>query len=159
TVRLWDVQSGQQLHCLQAGKESGKEFINCVAFSPDGRRALSGSSTTYHREFVGSIRLWDLENGKEVRCFADRGFQLWAVVFCPDGRRPLVGGGEGLVRLWDVESGGELRRFPGHTAGVYGVAISPDGRRALSGSDDGTARLWDVDSGKELRRFKGHGKA
>src|SRR5438132_1542229 len=39
TVRLWDVVSGAQRHCL-TGHQSG---VYCVAFSPDGKLVVSGS--------------------------------------------------------------------------------------------------------------------
>lgn len=152
TVRLWDVENGRQIHRLQAPE---KEHIQSVAFSPDGRRALTGSLIFINRPgLFGAIRLWNLENGKEMRCFAERRIQVYDVAFSPDGRRVLSGGSDGLVRLWDAETGKELGQFRGHTGFVTGVTFSPDGRRALSGSFDGTARVWDVDSGKELQRFE-----
>src|SRR5262249_45338506 len=36
--------------------------VLCLAFSPDGRRALSGSADE-------TVRLWDVANERELRCF------------------------------------------------------------------------------------------
>jgi RNA polymerase sigma factor (sigma-70 family) len=125
------------------------ESVYSVAFSPDGRQALSASKTN-------AVRLWDVETGKELRRF--EGHTNWAsfVQFSPDGRRALSGGQDGTVRLWEVETGKELRCFQGHTGIVQSVTFAPDARRVLSAGYDSTVRLWDVETGKELRQFRGH---
>jgi WD domain, G-beta repeat len=56
-VRLWDVETAKELRCFK-----GFRGVASVAFSPDGKRALSGSEDK-------TVRLWDVETGKEVRCF------------------------------------------------------------------------------------------
>jgi RNA polymerase sigma factor (TIGR02999 family) len=107
------------------------------------RSALSGSPD-------GTIRLWDLATGKEIRRFAGHETMVLSVAFSPDGRHVLSGGCDTTVRLWDVQSGKQLGCFRGHRGNVESVAFSPDGCRALSGSADGTIRLWDLPAGREL---------
>jgi WD40 repeat protein len=140
TVRLWDVDTGQELRRLAGHSSDG------VAFSPDGRRALCDGGN--------SVWLLDAETGRELRRFDGHPFPVNAVAYSPDGRRVLSGGNDGTVRLWDAESGEELRRFR-ETNTVKAVAFSPDGRRVLSGTLDQAVRLWDAETGRELRRFEG----
>jgi WD40 repeat protein len=126
-----------------------------LAFSPDGRQALLANSD-------GMVRVWDVENGKEVRRL-DHGEGLTSVTCSPKGRYAVTAGGstrdgKALLRLWDVEQGKEVRRFEGHPGWVYHAVFSPDGRHVLSGSSDRTLRLWDVETGKEVRRFSGHAR-
>jgi mono/diheme cytochrome c family protein len=120
-----------------------------LAFSPDGRRALSGSDDN-------TLRLWDVSTGREIRTLEGHTGAVLAVVFSPDGRSALSGSYDRTVRLWDLSSGRQLQRFDGHTERVSSVAFSPDGRRGLSGSWDQTLSLWDLATGRELRRFGGH---
>ena len=129
-----------------------------VAFSPDGRLALSGS-----KDDTLPLRLWDVASGKCLRSFEGQIRNVTSVAFSPDGRYALSSGTSGTpgstdnpFRQWEVASGTYLRSFEGYTWGATSVTFSPDGQFALSGSEDKTLRLWDVASGKCLRSFEGH---
>jgi mono/diheme cytochrome c family protein len=123
--------------------------IGCVAFSPAGRLAVSGSEDQ-------TVRLWDVATGKELARCTGHTEEVLAVAFTPDGRRVVSGGRDRTVRLWDVATGKELARCTGHTERVGSVAVSPDGRQVASASWDQTVRLWDLDSGAERRQLTGH---
>jgi hypothetical protein len=123
--------------------------VLCLAFAPDGRRALSGGDDM-------TLRLWDVASGKELCRFEGHRDAVTAVAFSPDGRLAASGSRDRSVRLWEVESGRQRARFDGHTGKVRCLAFSPDGRALLSGGEDATLRLWDLDGGKEPRRFVGH---
>jgi len=62
TMRLWNVQTGQEIACLTAEKH----FTNIVAVSPDGRYAASGGGHFVRppHEYLGDgdydLRLWRL---------------------------------------------------------------------------------------------------
>jgi WD40 repeat protein/serine/threonine protein kinase len=129
--RLWDVATGKEVHRLSAPPMGWG-----AAFSPDGRRALTGC-----RE---QVLLWDVESGGQLRSLDGHTEFVTSVAFSPDGDRALSGSWDDTVRLWDVGRGTELRCFKGHTRPIRGVAFSPDGRQAVSGSEDGTVRLWNL---------------
>jgi len=155
TMRLWNVATGKELRLFDKHTENDFEdrddmiFVNSVAFSPDGRFALSGSGDR-------TMSLWNVASGKEIRSFAGHTKIVKSVSFSPDGRFALSGSGDKTLRLWDVATGKEIRSFAGHAANVFSVVFSPDGRFALSGSGDKTLRLWDVATGKEIRSFARH---
>ena len=54
-MRLWKVDTGEQLRVF----EGHTAMVGGVAFSPNGKRALSCSGDK-------TVRLWDLETGKEL---------------------------------------------------------------------------------------------
>jgi WD40 repeat protein len=51
-LRVWDAESGALLATL----EGHQGRVTSVAWSPDGRRLLSGGDD-------GSLRVWDAESG------------------------------------------------------------------------------------------------
>jgi WD40 repeat protein/serine/threonine protein kinase len=138
--------------------EGHEAYVQAVAFSPNGRLAVSGTgSGPGTNEFI--IRLWDLATGKEMRRLEGHTGDVYGAVFSPDGKRILSCGQhrDKSVRLWDVETGTELKRLERHTeTGVLAVVCSPDGKRALSCGWDKTVRLWDLESGEQLKSLEGH---
>lgn len=148
SLRLWDVNTGQELRRFDGICED-----SVLAFSPDGRLALSGSLRPDY-----SLRLWDVATGKEVRRFLGHTANLMRVAFTPDGRRVLSAGYDSTVRLWDAQTGRPLRVFQSPSA-ILRMDLSADGRLAVTGDSDNTVRLWDVATGRELRRLEGHTKA
>jgi WD40 repeat protein len=123
--------------------------VSSVAFSPDGKRALSGGDD-------GTVRLWDVASGKELRRLDGHREAVTAVAFSPDGRLAATGGRDRTIRLWDLDAGRERARLEGHLGAVLSVAFSPAGDWLLSGGEDKTLRLWDVKKAAEVRRFAGH---
>jgi WD40 repeat protein len=128
----------------------GGYWLNRVAFSRDGRRAIATG---------GAVIVYDLANGRELYRVLERSFARPALAVSLDGRYFLTGHqNDSIVRLGEVAAGKPVQTFRGHTAGVFAVALSPDGRRALSGSQDGTMRLWDVKTGEAQRVFQRPGR-
>jgi len=118
--------------------------VTGIAFSPDEKYLVTCS-------FDGSVRLWEVATGKEVRRFAGHTVAAFGAAFSPDGKYILTSGRDGTARLWDVETGQEARRFTGHRSEVRDVAFSPVGKYILTTSFDGTARLWFTDIHNTIR--------
>jgi WD40 repeat protein len=141
TLRLWSSDTLKELRRFKGHTNS----VRGVAFSPDGKQALSTS-------LDGTIRVWEVQSGKQLSTL-QLPTGIGALALSPDGKKLVVASSvrPSVLRLWDLEAGKELRTLKGHTLLVWGLAFSPDGKQILSGSIDGTVRLWDGETGKQLR--------
>jgi WD40 repeat protein/tRNA A-37 threonylcarbamoyl transferase component Bud32 len=115
-----------------------------VAFSPDGRMALTGGyDHVAHR--------WDTRTGRAIGKPLRHAYPVWAVAFSPDGRRFASGSGDegthqGEARLWDTATGRPLGPPLPQADAVHAVEFSRDGRRLLTVCD-AEVRVWDVAGG------------
>jgi len=153
TIQLWDAATGEEIMVLQAGHgepySSNKDQIYSVAFSPEGKRVVSGGRT---------IDVWDVATGQRSKTI-DYGGTIRDVTFSPDGRQIASSSWDHTARVWDIESGDELATLEGHRAGVMCIAYSPDGTMIATGDKDSTIKLWRVSTGKNLATFYGHSAA
>jgi WD40 repeat protein len=129
-----------------AGHSGG---VKGVALSADGRLAISASADH-------TLKVWDVESGRELRTLAGHTDQVRGVALTVDGRLAVSASSDKTLKVWDVESGRELRTLVGHSEEVHDAALSADGRLAISASWDKTLKIWDVESGRELRTLAGH---
>ena len=121
--------------------------VIAVAFSSDGRRAVTGSFDT-------TARVWDTEQGTQLMILRGHYREVRAACFAPDGRHILTASADKTARLWDITRRREFRTLEGrtplerHTQSVVRVAYSPDSQRIVTGSWDGTAKVWSASASK-----------
>lgn len=145
TLRLLDVETGLALRTVGGRIRP----VYSVAFSPDGRRLLSGN-------LDNTVKLWDAATGQLVRTFKGHSTYVRSVASSPDGARLLSGSDDKTLKLWDVATGQLLQTYQGHSNSVWSVLFSPDGTRLISGSRDRSIKVWDATTGQLLRTMDGH---
>ena len=139
-IRTWSVSTGQLLRFVFS---SSQGLVESIAWSPDGKTLASANGDP-------TIRLWDMENGKQIRALGhdrDANYVAWS----RDGKALASASADRTVRVWQAANGQSLRVLRGHSDDVTGVAWSPDGKLLASSSLDESVRVWDVATGELLR--------
>jgi WD40 repeat protein len=146
---LWEVASGLKLADFR-GHQSG---TSCVAFSPDGRLAVSGGERDH------AVKLW-LTTQRAPLIFTGHDRAVRDLAFLPDSRRLVSGAGDNptgdRLMLWDTMTG--KRREPSFAScpEVYDIALHPEGRRLATAGPDaiaggGTVRVYDPNTDRPVR--------
>jgi WD40 repeat protein len=165
---LWTLFNGNQ--ATLKGHTFG---VNCVAWSPDGMRIVSGGADK-------ALKVWDVRTGREKLALEGHIGSIGCLAISPDGKRIVTGSGWqdpetntviSELKVWDAETGRRILSFTDGTVQVRSVAFSPDGKRIVSGGVAGSAQItdpravpmwesalkvWDADTGQEKLSLKGH---
>lgn len=133
--------------------EGHDRAVLAVAFSPDGTRIATGSSS-------GPVKLWDRATGKELKTLPGHSANVWCVSFSPDGAYLTAGGssesGANRVIVWDLKTFREVsncRNLP-----AWHVVHGP-GSQACTIVLDDRLLVWDLTRDQERQRIKTTGVA
>ena len=143
---MWNIAiSGRSTTATPGGSHpQGAHGGASVAFSPDGKRIVSGSQWRDGRaEGVGRgqrARKSSPSRGTRARSAA------WPSV--PTANASSAAAGTSTLKVWDAAHGPGNPHPQGAHRGVTSVAFSPDGKRIVSGSHDRTVKVWDAAEGQ-----------
>lgn len=93
-IFLWNLASGKRILILRKLDWS----INCVTFTPDGRRAIAGGINN-------RIGIWDVPSGQNLHILEGHTDEVTCLAVSADGSKLISGSRDKTVRVWDIESG------------------------------------------------------
>ena len=165
-IIIWDIES-KQVRTIITGHKS---TINSIVFAPEGNSRFSGGIVSGSAD--GTIRVWDPNNGRELKTFATEFTEsIEAVAFSDSGKTLVSAAYNGIVESWDLTTIQKQRTFAKgqcdmasilmfSSDSTYFVRQSLSGYIAFStlgiGYSSGRAysvnkmQLWNIISGKEI---------
>jgi RNA polymerase sigma factor (sigma-70 family) len=160
-VLRWEVKPGDTARELNRLPGGGGARV--AAISPDDHIFAAGG-------WDGIIRLYDIEDGKELRQLVGQEAEICGLCFSPDGKFVTAVTGipmpnkaqyfcrrrDPRMRIWEVATGKVIKTIDGTADGGWTVAWSPDGKSIAAGGDDGKVRIWDVATGTLRSSLSGH---
>lgn len=183
TVRVWDLESGQELQKFEVGEFSRPEhtavFVDSetvIISTNDGTRILSVDSgqqlnPQHWPESLSAVS----RDGRRVAVLVPFGtdvairdtqsFRLNAeihagdfvvsVEFSNDGSRILVTT-VSHATVYNCEDKGVVAHFHGHTGALRAGRFTPDDKNVITTAADGTVRCWSVQNGEQRLRLTEH---
>jgi WD40 repeat protein len=112
--------------------------VRYLAFSPD-RMTLAGTAGP-------RLRIWDLQNDREIAAIKRGPKHFQGIAFMADGRFAATVSNDETVRVWDAQSWAEVTTFTWDIGRLLNIEFAPDGLRAAAGSDKGRIVIWDVEA-------------
>jgi tricorn protease-like protein len=122
--------------------------VYSVAFSPDGKRLISGAADK-------TVKIWDVETTASLGNLVGHSALVRSVAYSPNGKTIASVSHDMTVGLWNAATGRKIRVLKGHGEKVNAVAFSSDGKR-LASAGWGVVKLWDVASGRDLSTLRAH---
>lgn len=151
-VKLWNVKTGW----LQRDLQGVATDVNCVNFSPDGKRLLTAS-------LRGTTQIWDAQTGVLRHTFTEQNGVGGTLFFDADTLVSAGGYGQpnGEVFLWDANTGKRIRTLSGAakpTGAMDFETVRPAlalsrNRQFLVDATPSSARIWRTDNWKLARTF------
>jgi WD40 repeat protein len=132
-VRVREFASGRVVRTI----EGWQQCVGHLAFSPDGK-VLAGTAGP-------RLRVWDLENDRELALHKRGTKHFQGLSFTADGRHLATVSNDATVRIWSAGSWEEHTTFTWEIGKLLNIDFAPDGCRAAAGSDAGKVVIWDVD--------------
>jgi RNA polymerase sigma factor (sigma-70 family) len=165
-IYFWDCATGEKSRQIQlirddvkARKKDQRPFLMRVQFefSLNGKQFVTNNDEYLIPDYSKSpLRSWDLETGKELRCF-ETNPPILNFCYSPDGSTMAFLDDAQFVRFWNPATGQEVREHSGHRH-VFtdsALAISPDGKTLATGIlDEWDARLWNLGTGQQQNRIR-----
>ncbi len=132
-IKLWETQNGREYRSLAA--EPGA--VVAAAFSPDGSRLATGSST-------GAVTLWDVASGRKAASLPGHQGAVLSLACSPEGTVLASAATDQTVILGDALSGQELRRL----SGCGPMVFLSGSRLAVADLAHQGVQIWNVRTGR-----------
>lgn len=116
------------------------QWIESVAYSPDGKYIVSGGTR--------GIVIYDASSGKPIMPPAEH--RVYSVIYRPDGNHIISADSGKTVSIWSVQSGNILKTLKGHKNIVFLTAVSHDGKTLAAGGEN-SVTVWDIGQITEVR--------
>ena len=142
TIGIWPLDGSPSRKL-----EGHHQGVNAVAFAANHDRLYSAGVD-------GTLRLWDVESGREIRQVLRQGFGINKLVLNHRDDWLAYGSVDGVTRIIDLATDGELSDLTLERRPILALAISGDGRTLAFGDGHGYITIVDTATWRIVRDFR-----
>ncbi len=124
-------------------------MVSFLAWEPHGRALISTS-------LDGTVRLWDVEKGREVKVLKGHEGQVLGAAWAPEGQSFVTIGGDRRMILWNYPSCQMLGEMNDFDRSITSVSWSPSGKHVLTTTHDLRICVWDIHNRRIHNILDGH---
>ena len=147
-IKLWDIDTGDELITLF--DDAHTQPIQSIAWSPDGKRIVSGSMDR-------TVRVWDCQKHELAFTVARHHQPVYAVAWSPDGKTIASAGDDMEIYLSDSSTGEQVSVF-GHVGGesatVRSLAWDPHSKKLVAALEHGRIETIDLGKRRAIQSFR-----
>ena len=157
TILIWNVATGNLLKSIKRQRARIQAL-----------RILEDNKTLLCENYNGSVRLWDVTTGLEIKNFDPKSSDRFGGVLSSafgyevttaglylnkiqDNGLYAVGYKNSKIRLKNATTGKHLKTFQGPKGRISQLVFSPDGTILAVNTSNAPIRLWDVNTGKSIK--------
>ncbi|RKF83386.1 Polyadenylation factor subunit 2 [Golovinomyces cichoracearum] len=134
---------------LHTSLNKNKHPVNVVAWTPEGRRLLTGSSS-------GEFTLWNGTGFNFETIMQAHDVAIRALSYSHSDDWLLSADHDGLIKYWQPNFN-NVKVIQGHGDPIRDLAFSPNDAKFVTASDDSTLKIFDFAGGVEESILNGHG--
>ncbi|WNG24084.1 protein kinase [Cystobacter fuscus] len=139
------IAADAQAHGFATVLRDHTQHINDIAFTDDGQTLVSASDDS-------TLRVWDLEQGKQLHNLKGHEDEVWRVRILPGDRGFISSDKQGILRKWTPTSE-KSTIFASLGSPVSALTVGCGGRCLLAATQaDDVLHQWDLSTG-EARTF------
>jgi len=123
--------------------------INCVTWTPEGRRLITGASS-------GEFTLWNGFTFNFETILQAHDTAIRSMEWSNNDQWMITGDHEGIVKYWQTNMN-NVKAFSAHKEAVRDITFAPSDMKFATCSDDVSIKIWDFTRCAEETVLTGHG--
>ena len=156
SIEVFSIADGRRVAVL----EGHEDIVSALAFTPDGRRLVSGG-------FDGMVCVWDLETFQLLKRLdhkdsgiggkRDKDSIIVSIDSCVDGNFVAVAFMSGVIGIYEPSFSSPMNTFAAHQKSMLNMSASRKHHTLVTTSQDMTVKCWNVGAVASCSRtFRGH---
>lgn len=140
SAKIWSMDSEK---CVDDFKQHTKE-IYTIRWSPTGPNSANPNKPLYlaSASFDATVKIWDIESGKDILTLAKHRDPVYSVAFSPNGDFVASGSFDRCLHIWSLKDGSLVKTYRGY-GGIFEVCWNYKGDKVAACFSNNTICIID----------------